>query len=85
MGNFNAGGMNIVEAVNQLSNVIKKQNIKNYKIGYVLGDDIKDRLPELMKEGLEFRNIDTGHKIDEIMDRIVNVNVYYGIAFKGMY
>lgn len=74
----NAGGMNIVEAVNQLSNVIKKQNIKNYKIGYVLGDDIKDRLPELMKEGLEFRNIDTGHKIDEIMDRIVNVNVYYG-------
>lgn len=37
----NAGGMNIVEAVNQLSNVIKKQNIKNYKIGYVLGEDRK--------------------------------------------
>ncbi len=54
--------MNIVEAVKQLSNIVKEQNIPNYKIGYVLGDDIKDQLPNLIKEGLEFRNIDNGRK-----------------------
>lgn len=74
----NAGGMNIVEAVKQLSNIVKEQNIPNYKIGYVLGDDIKDQLPNLIKEGLEFRNIDNGRKIDEIIDKIVNVNAYFG-------
>lgn len=74
----NAGGMNIPQAVKELENIIRQENIKDYKIGYVTGDDIQDQLPDLIKEGLEFRNIDDGRKIDEIMDRIVNVNAYFG-------
>lgn len=74
----NAGGMNILAAVNALKEVIQKQGIKNYRIGYVLGDDIHDNINELIDDGYEFRNIDTDEEMVTIVDKIVNVNAYYG-------
>lgn len=74
----NAGGTNILSAVDALADVIKKKNIKGYKIGYVLGDDIMDKLPEFMEQGIPFINTDNGRKLEEIKDKIVNVNVYHG-------
>lgn len=74
----NAGGMNIEGAVQALYEQAKEKGRKGYKIGYVLGDDIKDQMDDLIASGLEFRNIDNGHHINEIKDKIVNVNVYHG-------
>lgn len=74
----NAGGMNIKGCVDEIKQIAEKQNMKGYKIGYVLGDDIMDQLPELMAQGLEFKNIDTGKSINEIKDKIVNMNAYFG-------
>lgn len=74
----NAGGMNIPGCVDALENVAKTQNLSGLKIGYVLGDDLKDSLPELMSDGLEFKNSDTGAGLAEVSEKIVNVNVYYG-------
>lgn len=74
----NAGGMNIEGAVQALHTQAKSKGMTGYKIGYVLGDDIKDQIDTLIQEGMEFRNIDDGRHINEIKDRIVNVNVYHG-------
>lgn len=74
----NAGGTNILSAVDALANVIKKKNIKGYKIGYVLGDDIMAKIPEYLAQGIPFINTDNGRKLEEIVDKIVNVNVYHG-------
>lgn len=74
----NAGGTNIISAVEALADTIRKKNIKGYKIGYVLGDDIMDKLPKFMEQGIPFINTDNGRKLEEIKDKIVNVNVYHG-------
>jgi hypothetical protein len=75
----NAGGMNIASAVKELEKIAKEKKMPGYKIGYVLGDDLKDKLPELIAQGIEFKNIDDndGNFLD-IKDKIVNVNVYHG-------
>lgn len=74
----NAGGMNVTGCVDAIKNIAQTQSMQGYKIGYVLGDDIMDQLPRLMADGIAFKNIDNGRKLEEIKDKIVNVNVYFG-------
>lgn len=74
----NAGGMNIQGAVEAVKNVMSEQGAKGYKIGYVLGDDMLDRIPELISQGVEFNNMDDVGDFNDIKDKIVNANVYYG-------
>ncbi|MBQ9062429.1 MAG: DUF1446 domain-containing protein, partial [Eubacterium sp.] len=74
----NAGGMNIRGGVDAIAAQAKAQGLTGYKIGYVTGDDLLDRLPKLIDEGMTFPNIDDAGDFDSIKDKIVNANVYYG-------
>ncbi len=74
----NAGGVNVVGAVDAIKNVAEQQNLTGYKIGYVIGDDLLDKFDGLISDGIRFDSIDTGESIDQIRDKILNVNVYYG-------
>lgn len=74
----NAGGMNIAEIVNEIEKIAKDEDMLGYKIGYVLGDDLKDKLPEFAAQGIEFKNIDNDGSFKDIQDKILNANVYYG-------
>ncbi len=74
----NAGGMNIASAVKEIEKIAKDQGLSGYRIGYVLGDDLKDRLPEFLAQGIEFRNTDNDGDFLDIKDKILNVNVYHG-------
>ena len=73
-----AGGMNVGECVKQLQDLALSKGLRGYRIGYVLGDDITDQIPEMVAEGVEFKNIDDVGNFNEIKDKIVNANVYYG-------
>jgi hypothetical protein len=48
------------------------------KIGVVTGDNILDRLDDLMTRGVELRNIDTGEPLASIRPRVRSANVYLG-------
>lgn len=75
----NAGGMNILGAVDECRKICRDKELKGYRIGYVTGDDVKDALPGLIGEGMEFENLDNKElKIKDILPDIVNANVYYG-------
>ena len=74
----NAGGMNISGAVEALRAEMEAQGLHGYRIGYVLGDDVKDRIPELLAQGVEFKNLDDVGDFSEIRDQVFNANVYYG-------
>ena len=74
----NAGGMNIESLVNSISQFAEENNLKGYKIGYVLGDDLTEKISELQSQGVTFENIDGIGDFNEIKDKIVNANVYYG-------
>ena len=78
----NAGGMNITSCVDQLKAVAEAKDLGGYKIGYVTGDDLTDKIDDLLAAGVDFTNIDG--EVDgiadfsEIRDKIVNANVYFG-------
>ena len=81
----NAGGMNVDGCVNAIKSWAEGENLKGYKIGYVIGDDIKDKIPELIKDGWDFPSMDTagsndesGVTFDDIKDKIYNCNAYVG-------
>ncbi|MCR5656418.1 MAG: DUF1446 domain-containing protein [Butyrivibrio sp.] len=81
----NAGGMNVDGCVSAIKNWAEGESLKGYKIGYVTGDDIKDKIPELIKEGWDFPSMDTagstddsGVTFDDIKDKIYNCNAYVG-------
>lgn len=50
----NAGGMNIQGCVDAIKGFATEQDMKGYKIGYVTGDDIKDKIPQLFEGWMDF-------------------------------
>jgi len=74
----NAGGMNIAGLVETISALAKEQGLQGYKIGYVTGDDLMDKLQGFLEQGMTFPNMDESGDFEAIKDKIVNVNVYYG-------
>ena len=74
----NAGGTNVEGCVDELRQVAEAQNLHAYKIGYVLGDEIKERIPQLLAEGIKMENMDEVGDFSEIQDKILNANVYFG-------
>ena len=73
----NGGGVNPEECANVIIENAKKLDIKKLKIAVILGDDIKDRLDEIIGAGSELNNMETGESIKTITDRIVSANVYF--------
>ena len=47
-------------------------------IGVVSGDDVLDKIPDWMLEGLVLSHIETGAPISMVSDRLVAANVYLG-------
>ena len=74
----NAGGMNVKQAVALVKQAIKESGL-NFKIGYVLGDDVREILPKLREQGITMQHMDTGEDIDRILPNMVNANVYFGV------
>jgi hypothetical protein len=77
----NAGGVNPQACVAGLAEVVKKLGLAGkVKVGVVAGDDIMDRLDELIERGAELKNMDTGEPLSTIRDRVMSANVYFGAA-----
>ena len=73
----NAGGVNPDGCRDA---VAKALNRKGMKIGVVAGDDILDRLDDLIARGVEMRNLDTAEPLETIRPRVQSANVYFGGA-----
>jgi hypothetical protein len=77
----NAGGVNPQACVAGLAEVVKKLGLAGkVKVGVVAGDDIMDSLDELIAQGVELKNMDTGEPLSTIRDRVTSANVYFGAA-----
>ena len=75
----NAGGVNVAgcaEAVQETARDLGLQG--KLKIGIVTGDDIMDRIDDLLGRGIELRNMDTGEPLSTVRDRIQSANAYLG-------
>ena len=77
----NAGGVNVLCCAAAVRDVAVELGIdKKVRIGMVVGDDILDRIDELLAAGIELRNLDTAEPLAVVRNRIQSANAYLGAA-----
>jgi hypothetical protein len=77
----NAGGVNVEGCAAAVRDVARELGLSGkLKIGIVTGDDILDRVDDLISRGIELRNMDTGEPLATVRDRIQSANAYLGAA-----
>jgi hypothetical protein len=74
----NGGGVNPLSCANAVIKVAEELNIKNLRIGIVLGDNILERLDEILSSGSQLNNMETGESILIVKDKLLSANVYFG-------
>src|SRR5229473_4254696 len=77
----NAGGVNVAGCAAAVRDVARELGLAGkLKIGIVTGDDIMDRIDDLLARGIELSNMDTGAPLSAVRDRIQSANAYLGAA-----
>jgi hypothetical protein len=77
----NAGGVNVAGCATAVRDVARDLGLGGrFKIGLVTGDDILERVDELLSRGIELRNMDTDEPLSTVRDRIQSANAYLGAA-----
>lgn len=74
----NAGGVNPRGCRDAILEVVKQLGLEGVKVAIVEGDDILEDLPRLMDSGEEFKNLDNGAPVSEVLDKLSSANVYIG-------
>lgn len=74
----NAGGVNPEACKEKILEAIDEQGYENIKVAVVDGDDILDRIDELIDQGHELKNMETGKPITTVKDELLSANVYLG-------
>ncbi|HEX7119388.1 MAG TPA: acyclic terpene utilization AtuA family protein [Longimicrobiales bacterium] len=75
----NAGGVNLAACRDAVLEQARKAGLAGkVRVGVVHGDDILDRLEDLIARGHELRSMDTGRPLTDVLDRIRSANAYIG-------
>jgi hypothetical protein len=75
----NAGGVNPPACAEAVRSVAEKVGRRaQLRVGVVTGDDLLPRLDQLLADGHELRNMDTGESLSTIKDRVLSANAYIG-------
>lgn len=74
----NAGGVNPEACKDAVLEVIRKHGVKGVKVAIVEGDDILGDLDQLLADGEQFLNMDTGEPLSTVRDSVSSANVYLG-------
>src|SRR5688572_11880661 len=69
----NAGGVNPIACAREV-----RRLAPDLKVAVVLGDDVYERIDDMLGRGLEMRSMDTGEPLSLIRDRILSANAYIG-------
>ena len=77
----NAGGVNPRGCAEAVLAVARKLGLpRKLRVGLVSGDDILDRLDELMARGHALNDMETGRPLSDIRDKVLSANAYLGMA-----
>ena len=74
----NSGGSNPRAATQEVIALCRELGISSVKVATVIGDDLMDRIDDLINQGVTFENMDTGRTVEDIRDKITHANVYTG-------
>lgn len=76
----NAGGVNPLACRDAIVENARARGITEIKIAVVTGDDLMDRLDDLLAQGVELKHMETGEPLAAVRERVVSANAYLGAA-----
>ncbi len=77
----NAGGVNVEGCRDAVLAEARRAGLAGrVRVAAIIGDDILDRLPDLIARGHALRNMDTGEPLEPVLDRVESANAYIGAA-----
>lgn len=77
----NAGGVNLAGCRDALLEEARRAGLGGKaRIGVVTGDDILDRLPDLIERGHLLENMESGRPLTDVLERVQSANAYIGAA-----
>ena len=77
----NAGGVNPRACAEAVLEVARRIGLAGkLTIGLVTGDDILDRIDELIASGHPLENMETGRPLSDVRNRVLSANAYLGMA-----
>lgn len=77
----NAGGVNLEGCRDALLREARQAGLQGkVRIGVVSGDDILERLPDLIRRGHLLENMETGRPLTDLLDKVQSANAYIGAA-----
>jgi hypothetical protein len=76
----NAGGVNLEACRDALIGAAERslRGGRKARIGVVIGDDLLDRLEELVDQGHALRHMETGAPLVDVLDQVASANAYIG-------
>lgn len=75
----NAGGVNPVACRDAVLEAARAAGLADRaRVGVVLGDDLLERLDDLLGRGQPLENLDTGEPLETVRDRVQSANAYLG-------
>lgn len=74
----NAGGVNPLACKDEILKIAKEKGYTNLKVAVVDGDNILDDIDQLIDEGHQLKNMDTGEPIKTVKEQLLSANVYFG-------
>jgi hypothetical protein len=75
----NAGGVNPQACRDAVIDAARRAGLGGkLKVGVIAGDDIMNRLDDLIARGIELKNLDTGEPLSAVRSLVQSANVYLG-------
>ncbi len=74
----NAGGLNPPSCAAKCGAILEAAGMPEIPLGMVSGDDVLDRIPRWIEEGVDLSHLEAGDAISTVSDRLVAANVYFG-------
>ncbi len=75
----NAGGINPRGCAEQVARLAREAGVRA-SVAIVEGDDLMDRLDDLMARGVPMRNMETGQELAAVRGQVESANAYLGAA-----
>lgn len=75
----NAGGVNPLACAEAVAEAGRRGGVRGRaRVGVVTGDDLMERLDDLLAEGHALRHMESDRPLEEVRDRVRSANVYLG-------
>jgi len=74
----NAGGLNPHACRRRILQVARELGVSGVRVGVVEGDDLLERLPDILDEGHPLQHMETGQPLAPLLDRVTSANAYLG-------